>query len=180
MATNYGLSFFLPQIVKAFGLTNLQTRLVTAIPYVVGVISMVWWGHRSDRKAERRFHAAFPLFVAAAGIAASTVLDDPDAEDDGVLRGRLRHLRRACRCSGRCPPPSCPAPPRPPASPSSTRSAISPDFAGPYAMGWIKDPTGSYTDGLLVLAALGIVAMGIVLALGHDKALERAPAAAAE
>ena len=27
VATNYGLSFFLPQIVKAFGLTNLQTGL---------------------------------------------------------------------------------------------------------------------------------------------------------
>jgi MFS transporter, ACS family, tartrate transporter len=49
-------------------------------------------------------------------------------------------------------------------------------FAGPFAMGWIKDHTGSYTGGLLLLAGLGIVAMGIVLTLGHDDALERAPA----
>jgi MFS family permease len=40
-ATNYGLSFFLPQIVKAFGLTNVQTGFVTSLPYIVGVISMV-------------------------------------------------------------------------------------------------------------------------------------------
>ena len=77
VATNYGLSFFLPQIVKAFGVSNLQAGLVTALPYVVGVISIVWWGRRSDRKLERRFHLAFPLFVASAGIAASTALDDP-------------------------------------------------------------------------------------------------------
>ena len=28
-------------------------------------------------------------------------------------------------------------------------------FAGPYAMGWIKDSTGSYAGGLLSLAAVG-------------------------
>jgi ACS family tartrate transporter-like MFS transporter len=77
VATNYGLSFFLPQIVKAFGLNTFLTTVVSATPYVVGVVGMVWWGRRSDRMAERRFHTAFPLFVAAAGIAVSTALDDP-------------------------------------------------------------------------------------------------------
>src|SRR3984885_5387821 len=77
VATNYGLSFFLPQIVKGFGLNTFLTTLVSALPYVVGTVGMVWWGRRSDRVAERRFHAAFPLFVAAAGIAVSTALDDP-------------------------------------------------------------------------------------------------------
>ena len=67
VATNYGLSFFLPQIVKGFGLNTFLTTLVAATPYVVGLVGMVWWGRRSDRVAERRFHAAFPLLVAAAG-----------------------------------------------------------------------------------------------------------------
>ena len=77
VATNYGLSFFLPQIVKAFGVSNFQAGLVAALPYVVGLVSIVWWGRRSDRKRERRFHLAFPLFVASAGIGLSTALDDP-------------------------------------------------------------------------------------------------------
>jgi nitrate/nitrite transporter NarK len=51
-------------------------------------------------------------------------------------------------------------------------------FAGPFAMGWIKDHSGSYAGGLLLLTALGIIAMGIVLILGHDDAAERSPAAA--
>jgi nitrate/nitrite transporter NarK len=51
-------------------------------------------------------------------------------------------------------------------------------FAGPYAMGWIKDSTGSYTGGLLALAAAAVMAMMIVLALGHDPSLERVPNAA--
>jgi hypothetical protein len=44
-------------------------------------------------------------------------------------------------------------------------------------MGWIKDATSSFTGGLLLIAALAVVAMVTVLVLGHDHALERAPAA---
>ncbi|HVE05660.1 MAG TPA: MFS transporter, partial [Paraburkholderia sp.] len=76
-ATNYGLSFFLPQIVKSFGLSNLQTGFVTSLPYIVGVISMIVWGRHSDRKLERKRHVAIALLVAAAGIAAAAGLDDP-------------------------------------------------------------------------------------------------------
>src|SRR5882724_12509449 len=50
-------------------------------------------------------------------------------------------------------------------------------FAGPFAMGWIKDQTGSYAGGLLLLAALGIIAMGAVLLLGQDEAAEHSAAA---
>jgi hypothetical protein len=40
----------------------------------------------------------------------------------------------------------------------------------------IKDSTVSFTIGLLVLAAVAVVALVIVLLLRHDKALERLPA----
>ena len=50
-------------------------------------------------------------------------------------------------------------------------------FAGPYAMGWIKDSTGSYTGGLLLLSAAGLAAATIVIVLGHDHSLERVQAA---
>src|SRR6195256_2032314 len=42
VATNYGLSFFLPQSVKAFGVSNFQAGLVAALPYVVGLVRVVW------------------------------------------------------------------------------------------------------------------------------------------
>jgi ACS family tartrate transporter-like MFS transporter len=38
VATNYGLSFFLPQIVKAFGGSNVEAGVVTAVPYVAGAL----------------------------------------------------------------------------------------------------------------------------------------------
>jgi len=49
-------------------------------------------------------------------------------------------------------------------------------FVGPYAMGWIKDATGSFAGGLLLIAAFAVISMVIVLVLGHDKSLERVPA----
>jgi D-galactonate transporter len=177
VATNYGLSFFLPQIVKAFGLNTFLTTLVSATPYVAGLIGMVWWGRRSDRVAERRFHAAFPLFVAAAGIAVSTMFDDPALKmialcvaGFGIFANLpvfwtlpTAFLSGAAAAGGI-------------AAINSIGNLAG--FAGPFAMGWIKDHTGSYTGGLLLLAALGFIAMGIVLVLGHNETAESAPAAA--
>ena len=77
VATNYGLTFFLPQIVQGFGMSNFKIGLVSALPYFVGMVSIVLWGRRSDRKLERRFHLAFPLLVAAAATATAAALDDP-------------------------------------------------------------------------------------------------------
>jgi ACS family tartrate transporter-like MFS transporter len=177
VATNYGLSFFLPQIVKAFGLNTFLTTIVSAAPYVVGLVAMVWWGRRSDRHVERRFHAAFPLFLAAAGIAVSTALDDPT----------LKMLSFCVAGFGifACLPVfwTLPTAFLSGAAAAAGIAVINSignlaGFAGPFAMGWIKDHSGSYAGGLLLLAALGIIAMGIVLMLGHDDALERAPAAA--
>jgi len=48
-------------------------------------------------------------------------------------------------------------------------------FFGPYAMGWIKDSTGSFAAGLLCLAGAGLVGVAVVLLLRHDTALENAP-----
>jgi ACS family tartrate transporter-like MFS transporter len=179
VATNYGLSFFLPQIVKGFGLNTFLTTLVAATPYVVGLVGMVWWGRRSDRMAERRFHAAFPLLVAAAGIAVSTALDDPLLKMISLCVAGFGIF--ACL-------PVFWTLPTAFLSGAAAAAGIAvinsignlAGFAGPFAMGWIKDQTGSYAGGLLLLAALGIIAVGIVLVLGRDEATERAPAAAAE
>ena len=53
-------------------------------------------------------------------------------------------------------------------------------FVGPYAMGWIKDATGSFGGGLLLIAALALISCIAVMLLRHDRALEAAPAPAAE
>jgi D-galactonate transporter len=173
-ATNYGLSFFLPQIVKAFGVSNLQAGFITALPYVAGTIAIVWWPRHSDRTLERRFHLAGALFVAAAGIAVSTAIGDP------VLKMAALTLAGAGIFS--CLPVFWTLPTAF-LSGAAAAGAIAlinsignlAGFAGPYAVGLLKDATGSYTPGLLSLTAAGVVAIVIVVLLPHDRSLERAP-----
>ena len=174
VACNYGIGFFLPQIVKGFGLSNLATGFVTAIPYAVGVVAIIYWGRRSDQKQERKFHAAAALAVAVVGIAASTFLPDPTMKmlalsvaafgvfgalpvfwtlptsflSGAAAAGGIAIINSIGNLSG---------------------------FVGPYLVGYIKDQTGSFDGGLLCLAAFGFIAMVIVLVLNHDTALEQAP-----
>lgn len=173
VATNYGLSFFLPQIVKTFGLNTFLTTVVSATPYVIGVIAMVWWGRRSDRVAERRYHAAFPLFVASAGIVLAALLDDPPLKMLAFCMAGFGIF--ACLPVFWTLPTSF-------LSGAAAAAGIAvinsignlAGFAGPFAMGWLRDHTGSYTAGLFLLAGLGIIAMGTVLAIGRDGAIEPA------
>jgi MFS transporter, ACS family, tartrate transporter len=67
-ATGSVLSVWQPQIIKAFGLTNLQTGFVNSIPYGIATVLMILWGRRSDRSGERTWHTAIPLMLAAFGL----------------------------------------------------------------------------------------------------------------
>jgi MFS family permease len=170
----YGVGFWLPQIVKAFGLSNAATGWVVAIPYVVGAAVMTWYGRWSDRTRHRAGHTAMALLVAAVGIAASTLTGDP------VLT-MLAFTIGSCGVFAALPVFwTLPTAMLSGASAAAGIAVINSvgnlsGFAGPYAIGWIKDATGSYSGGLLVIAGLATVAMVVVLALGHNRELERVP-----
>jgi MFS transporter, ACS family, tartrate transporter len=68
-ANSSGLQLWSPQIIKGFGLTNMQTGLATAIPFAIASVAMVWWGRRSDRVGERVWHTVLPLALIAVGLA---------------------------------------------------------------------------------------------------------------
>jgi MFS family permease len=55
------LALWMPQITKAYGLTNFQTGLINIIPFAIAAIWMVLWGRNSDRTGERVWHNALPL-----------------------------------------------------------------------------------------------------------------------
>jgi ACS family tartrate transporter-like MFS transporter len=73
----YGVGVWLPQVVKGFGLTNLQVGFVAAIPYLFGAVIMVLWARHSDKTLERSWHVAGAGFVTAAGLAASGYVGSP-------------------------------------------------------------------------------------------------------
>ncbi len=70
----YGIAFWLPTIVKAFGIKGyLGVGLITAIPYGVAVIGMILLSNHSDKTGERRLHYVFTALAGAAGLVLSGV-----------------------------------------------------------------------------------------------------------
>jgi len=70
----YGIAFWLPTIVKAFGIKGyLGVGLITAIPYGVAVIGMILLSVHSDKTGERRLHYVFNVTVGAIGLVLSGV-----------------------------------------------------------------------------------------------------------
>ena len=64
----YGVSFWLPTLIQASGVTDsMHLGLLTAIPYGCAVVTMVLVGRSSDRFKERRWHLAVPGILAACG-----------------------------------------------------------------------------------------------------------------
>ena len=87
VTASYGIVFFLPQIIKGLGLSNMATGLVTAIPYTIGTIGLLVWGYSSDRLNERRWHLIISTTVAAVGIVCRRLVEP-------LLLGGRRHLDR--------------------------------------------------------------------------------------
>jgi MFS family permease len=70
----YGVSFWLPSLVKASGVSNpLHVGLLSAVPYAAAAITMVLVGRSSDRHGERRWHLAVPGVLGALALCASVV-----------------------------------------------------------------------------------------------------------
>jgi len=62
----YSLSFWMPQLVRSLSslYSNTTVGLLVMIPYLAGLLAMVLVSRSSDRKMERKYHAAIPATVA--------------------------------------------------------------------------------------------------------------------
>ena len=174
VAANYGLSFFLPQIVKQFGLSNLATGAVSALPYFVGAIAMVVWGYSSDHFHERKAHLAIAILVAVVGLAVAAMLHDPMAKMAALAVAGFgifanlpvfwtlptAFLSGAAAAGGI-------------AIINSIGNLAG--FVGPYAVGAINKSTGGFAGGLFAIAFLAFISFLVVLVLPHDPRLELAP-----
>jgi MFS transporter, ACS family, 4-hydroxyphenylacetate permease len=155
-----------PLIVKSFSAdaSNRTIGLLAAIPQVVTIIAMVWWGRRSDRKQERRWHLVLPMLASACGWLFTAMSSNPALQMLGI-----------CMASAG----------------SYTAMSIfwtTPDQAlsikaqvigiavinamgnissalNPLIVGWLRDTTHSFKSGLLYSATLMLAGVVIVLLL---------------
>ncbi|MEH2456294.1 MFS transporter [Nostoc sp.] len=168
----YGISFWLPQIIKGFsGLSDLWVGFLSVIPYLVGGIGMVFVGSHSDQTRERRAHVAIPAFIGAFGLVLSAYSHQPVTALASLSLAALGIWGALG-----------PFWALPTGFLSGTAAAGSlalinsvgnlGGFVAPYVIGLIKDATNSFTGGLLVMAA-GLLVGGILtLVVHHDSFLE--------
>ena len=160
----YSVIFWLPTILKKqSGFSDLQVGLFGAVPYFVALFTMLFNGWHSDKGRERRWHAAFPLFIGAAGFLCLISLPSSNV---------MTVLLLSFICMAMAFLPVFWAIPTEILSDSKAAVVVGTinalaslaGFAGPYAFGYFRAETGSFVAGFLLLMFCAIAA-GILMLL---------------
>lgn len=160
-AASNGLSLWQPQILKSFGLTNMQTGLINSVPFAFASVLMIVWGLYSDKRRERIWSTILPLALSTAAMACclfTTTLSPLVALLTLTLIGtysfKAPFWALSIELMG----------PRAAIVGLAQVNALGnlAGFGGTYLIGVIHDATGSYAISLLplvVLEAVGCVAL---------------------
>lgn len=168
----YGINFWLPQIVDAFGgLSTFQVGLITAIPFLAGAAGMIVWSRHSDRTGERLWHVILPALVGALGFASSAYLNNPILAMAALSFAGLGIFAAL---------PTFWTLPTGLLTGTAAAGGIAlinsvgnlGGFAGPYVVGWIRNATGEFRHGMLFLAAALAIAAVITRIAGHSRQTE--------
>jgi len=175
VAALYGMQFWLPQIVKAFGYSNAQTGFVTAVPYLFGTVAMILWARHSDATRERVMHVGAPLLLTAVALGICGYMDNPYVT---MVALTVAAIGIFCTFAVFWTLPTAWLAGTAAAGAIALINSIGnlAGFGGPYLIGWVKEATGSTSTGLLVLAVLPLIAGLLVFLGGHETKAEFASA----
>jgi MFS family permease len=163
-SVSYGIFLWLPKILEdASGLHGLTLGFVTALPFGFALAAMVLVSRHSDRTGERKLHVAACSMVAAVGLVMAAA--------SGHNVPLLLLSFTICQAAQRSVQPLFWT--MPPLLLGGTAAAAGfalinaignlGGYAGPTMMGWVKEGTGGYGPGMLVLAA-GLVVQAVIVA----------------
>lgn len=162
------LSVWQPQLLKSFGLTVMQTGLLNSIPYAASCVMMVYWGRRSDRIGERRWHTVVPMLLIGLGLfgtSLSAALVPTVCMLCAVLvgaysfKGPFWALATSMLSNSAI------------AAGLATVNAIANLLGGGLMVnvyGWVKAATGSYALALMPLAILTLISVATLLLLTRN------------
>jgi ACS family tartrate transporter-like MFS transporter len=155
VTATYGITFFLPPILKTLGLSDFQTGLATAVPYTIGTLGMLAWSWSSDRHNERRIHFIVACLLATIGLIAVGWLSHSYW---AILAMSFAAIGIYGSKPAFWPLPSAFLTGAAAAGGIALVNSIGNlgGFVGPYVVGWIKDATGSFEAGLYFLAACAL------------------------
>jgi len=162
----YGFNFWLPTIIqKLSGLSNLVVTLISALPYCVALVAILFVGWSSDRTKERRWHTALSMIVASIGLLLSVVAQDQTAL--AVLMFCVAGAGMYSYLPGFWALPTSFLTGTAAAASIGLINSIGNlgGFVGPYVVGYLSQATNSFLGGVLYLATSALVAAGLILSL---------------
>jgi ACS family tartrate transporter-like MFS transporter len=160
----YGVGIWLPLMLKEHNLTNLQIGLLSMPPYLAASLGMLLWAWYADRNAGQILHLTLACLLAAAGLIASVLFPQ--------LALRLLALTVALIGVSSARAVFWTIPPRflmgtAAAGGLAFINSVGTlgGFFGPVTMGWLRDVTGSFNSGLLLMAMVLMIAAGLSASL---------------
>jgi ACS family tartrate transporter-like MFS transporter len=169
----YVLGLWLPQIVREVsGLGPFGVGLLSAIPNLAAAVAMVLVGAHSDRTGERLGHIAAAAATAAVGMAASAYLHSTVPV---VLALSLAAAGLLSTHGPIWPLPATFLSGSAAAGGIAVMTSVANlgGFLGPYAVGVLKERTGSFQSGLLLLAIASLAGAAFALWLRRSPVLRR-------
>jgi len=160
----YGVSFWLPTIIKATGVKNpLDVGLLTMIPYAAAVVAMILISRSADKHRERRWHLVIPAVVGGIGLIFSAIYGDDTVIAMAALTVATLGIITTLPLFWSLPTAFLGG-----AAAAAGIALINSlgnlaGFVSPYLVGWIKDLTQSTNVGMYALA--GTLFVGALLTL---------------
>ena len=149
----YGVFLFLPKMLReASGFGGFKLSAITAIPFVVALFGMVLIGRHSDRTGERKLHVAACALTGALGLALAAA--SRDSVTLIVLSFTIAQLgQRAIQSVFWAIPPAFLGGTAAAAGIAMVNAVGNlGGFVGPWAVGYLRHWSDSYTAGLLLMA----------------------------
>lgn len=157
LSGNYGIMFWLPQIVRGLaGLTPAETGVIVALPWAGSAVGLYLNARHSDRTQERFLHVAIPALAGGAGLLAAYALGPGVA---GLLALILGGACVGCTVAAFWAIPTRLLPPQALAMGIVAINIVG-SLAGllvPPAMGLLKDASGSFLPPTLLLVAIQVM-----------------------
>jgi len=163
----YTVVFWFPTVLKRVsGYSDAHVGWLGTIPYVVAFLAMQINGWHSDRKRERRWHSAVPVFTAAVALAGLIIFPL-------TTFSTVALFAMMCVCWGFLP--VFWTMPTELLSESAAATAVGlinavgsiAGFAGPYLFGYLNTLTGSYRYGLAVMMLCAITSGLLLVRIPH-------------
>jgi ACS family 4-hydroxyphenylacetate permease-like MFS transporter len=158
-----------PLIVKSFnaGASNRTIGLLAAIPPIVTIVAMIWWGRRSDRKQERRWHLMLPMLLSAAGWMCTAAASNPALQMLGICMASAGSYT-AMSIFWTTPDQALSFKAQAIGIAVINATGNISSALNPVIVGWLKDATHSFSAGLLYAAVLLVIGAALVMVLPID------------